>query len=108
MEAALAVWLISLLDPLTNILRAITVLLGVLFIIYFCSEKEKENLHMLPKKWVLIFILSGAGWLLLPSTQTGYVMAGAYFGQFIVQNEESKKVYDLIIKKIEKDLEGEE
>lgn len=107
MEAALAVWLISLLDPLTDILRVITVLLGILFIMYFCSE-EKENLRTIPKRWILIFILSGAGWLLLPSTQTGYVMAGAYFGQSIVQSEESKKVYDLIIKKIEKDLEGAE
>lgn len=103
MEAALIIWLASLLDPFIAISRAITVLAGVLIFATICSTKENEKL-IIPKKLVVMCIVGALGWLIIPSTQTGYVMAGAYFGQSLIQSKEAEKTYNLIIKKLEKDL----
>lgn len=104
MEAALVVWLISLLDPLSLFLQVTTHIVGFLIILSVMSDKSTAPLKSLSKRWVATLLLSALGWLLIPNTQTGYIMAGAYFGQSLIQSEESQKVYDLIIKKVEKDL----
>jgi hypothetical protein len=102
MEAAIVVWIISLLDVFITTLAVVTILAGTLVIfIMLCSE---EDTLIFPKKLFVVGVISGFGWMLMPSTQTGYIMAGAYFGQSIVQSDEARRTYDLIIKKIEKDL----
>lgn len=116
MEAALFVWLAGNVGSIKNTLVLFVVGFLVLTVISFfmmlnCEEyNDEKRMKHLPEhtwwKWFAgISIFISLFTAIIPSKDTLYLMAGAYFGQQVIDSPEVDKVRAIINQQLDKALE---
>ena len=117
MELAFVIWVISSLSSVATLFAWTAVLLTIFFAIsligYFCtleSECETDKLHqpILAKGWkycgslAFIFALTATA---MPSTKTGWMMAGGFVAQQVVTSDSVKKLGAIVEIKLQEVLD---
>jgi hypothetical protein len=101
MEFALIIWLISSLSSIAHFLGWFAFLCALCVVVALvasaeavASENEKLKVNSLfwVKFFTVIALVSSFVATILPSTKTGWMMAGAYTAQTALQSESAKKV----------------
>lgn len=126
MELALLVYAISVIDKLQYALAGITVLggiaLGVLIFSHMMCRSEVSDYGRaseekiannwwvkMTKRWAIItapiVICSALLQIVVPTERTAYIMVGAYAAQQVAQSETTKKILDVVNKKLEHALD---
>ena len=110
MELALLVYLISLLEPLRNVLLAATIIVGIVAAIWWImwlvsrdvyNSKEKHLPNKVPRRWTIALVLLALSLALFPSEKTAYFMVGAYATQKIAEAPKTQELGADVLKIIE-------
>lgn len=110
MELALLVYLISLLEPLRNVLLAATIIVGIVAAIWWImwlvsrdtyNSKEKHLPNKVPRRWTVALVLLATSMALFPSEKTAYFMIGAYATQKIAEAPKTQELGADVLKIIE-------
>ena len=111
MEFALIIWLISSLSNIAYFLGwfAFLCLIGAVMSTIVYGESRDEKLEKSSAFWaktlLVICIVSAFTATILPSTKTGWMMAGAYTAQTALQSESAKKVGAIVEIKLQEALD---
>jgi hypothetical protein len=115
MELALIVWLISTLSGLHTVLNLLILISSILSAgllvttVETFDSRTDENIHTVAKKWLFrvvpVLILATLLSAIVPTSKTGWMMAGAYVGQMAVTSDSAKKLGKIVEIKLEEVLD---
>jgi len=115
MELALIVWLISTLSGLHTVFTLMIIVSSILSaglfatIVLTFDSKTDVNVHAVAKKWLFravpVLILAALLSVIVPTSKTGWMMAGAYVGQMAVTSDSAKKLGKIVEIKLEEVLD---
>lgn len=105
MELALLVYLLGLLAPLSGVLFATTLLLGIVVIMSGLYKLVEDSDYKISKTLIAVFILSGTISVAIPSEKTAYLMVGAYATQKVAETPEAKEIGIKVLKIVNEKLD---
>jgi len=115
MELALIVWLISTLSGLHAVLNGFITISSILSALLLAAtvvtfdSRTDANAHAVVKKWLFrvvpVLILATILSAIVPTSKTGWMMAGAYVGQMAVTSDSAKKLGKIVEIKLEEVLD---
>jgi hypothetical protein len=114
MELAFVIWMISTLDSIENYFGIITAVTTIGFIFagigrVIFSDGVSEDAKPIFRKFIkwtgILALVCGFLCVIIPSTKTGWMMAGGYVAQTAIQSDTAKKFAMVIENKMQEVLD---